>query len=352
MTAWYVALLTLVIAAAGAFLVVRLRADLIAAMDHRLRPAAEQIALGYHAEGPSEARDTAGTVLSGESAAAQVLTPAGRVVVSFGDRVSRTPMLRPADLRAVLAGRRVSRTATLGTPARRFRLTGRLTTRGRYPRAVVAAESIATVDRSVQRLLTLLLLVCPVAIAVTAAGGWWLARRALAPIGRLTTDAGRIGMDRLADRLPVPATGDEVARLATTLNTMLARIETGVDEQRRLVADASHELRTPLAAMRAELDVSLRADDLGAAARDVLGSTLEEVMRLARTVDALLTLARADQGALDLRVGPVDVAAVAGAAVERLAALAWSHDVTVAARLDPAPAEGDDTWLGRALDNL
>src|SRR4051794_25501727 len=97
MTAWYVGLLALIIAAVGAFLVVRLRADLVAAMDRRLGAAADQIALGYHAEGPPEARDVASTVLSGEGGAAQVLTPDGRVVVAYGDRVAGAPLLGGPD---------------------------------------------------------------------------------------------------------------------------------------------------------------------------------------------------------------------------------------------------------------
>jgi heavy metal sensor kinase len=211
---------------------------------------------------------------------------------------------------------------------------------------------MATIDRSVHRLVVLLLLACPAAILLTAAGGWVLARRSLRPVSRLTSEADRIGMRRLTDRLPVPATGDEVARLASTLNAMLARIETGVEEQRRLVADASHELRTPLAAMGAELDVSLRADKLDPAAREVLRSTREEVYRLSGTVDGLLTLARADRGALDLRLGAVDLGALAGETLERLGPLAGSFGVTFAARLDGAPAEGDPSWLGRAIANL
>jgi heavy metal sensor kinase len=352
MTAWYVALLAVIIAAVGAFLAVRLRADLLAAMDHRLRPAAAQIALGYHAEGPSEARDLSSSVLTGEGAASQVLTPAGRVVTSYGDPVSRAPMLRPAELRSVLAGHDLRRTATLGARHGRFRLVARATTRGVYSRVAVAAESTAGIDRSVHRVLVLLLLACPAALLITAIGGWALARRSLRPISRMTAEADRVGMQRLTDRLPVPATGDEVARLAATLNAMLARIETGVEEQRRLVADASHELRTPLAAMRAELDVSLRADDLEPAARDVLHSTRDEVDRLSRTVDGLLTLARADRGALDLRLGAVDLAALAGQTLERLGPLARSFGVALAAELDHAPADGDARWLGMAIANL
>jgi heavy metal sensor kinase len=351
MTAWYVALLTLIVAAVGAFLVLRLHADLLATVDARLAAAANQMALGYHAEGPPEARDVAATVLAGEAApAAQVLTPSGQVVVSFGDRVARAPLLPPAELRRALAGARVRRTTTLG--ATRYRIVARRATRGVHPRVVVAAESTAPIDRSVHRLLILLLLACPAAVIATAAGGWWLARRALRPIQRLTDDAREIGIERLAERLPMPATGDEVARLAATLNLMLARIEAGVDEQRRLVADASHELRSPLAAMRAELDVSLRADDLDPPAQAVLRSTREEVDRLSRIVDGLLTLAHADQGALDLQRRPLDLATVAAEAVARMEALADARAVTVETRLAPAPARGDAGRLAQAVGNL
>src|SRR6185295_16756737 len=141
--------------------------------------------------------------------------------------------------------------------------------------------------------------------------------------------AAAIGPDRLDERLAVPPTRDELARLAATLNDMLGRIQRGAEEQRRLVADASHELRTPLAAMRSELDVSLLADDLSPAARAVLLSTREEVDRMSRTVDDLLTLAAGDEGRLDLLAGPLDLADVAGDAAAALAALAEARGVRV-----------------------
>jgi signal transduction histidine kinase len=150
----------------------------------------------------------------------------------------------------------------------------------------------------------------------------------------------------------VPATQDEVARLAATLNAMLGRIEAGVEDQRRLVADTSHELRTPLAAMRAEIDVSLRADDLDADARAVLRSTREEVDRMSATVDGLLVLAGADRGALDVRSDAIDLAVVARETVARLEPLARERGVRLAADLDPAAARGDARWLRRAIDNL
>jgi heavy metal sensor kinase len=350
MTVWYAGLLAVIIVGVGAFLLLQLRSDLFATMDGRLNPALDQIALGYHEEGPAEAHDVSVTVLSGESPVSQVLTPARRVTSHYGDPVSARPIIGARDIPSLLAGGRLEHTMTLR--GRRFRIVARRTTRGSHPRIVIAGESTGPIDRSVHRLLTLLVLACPVAIAATAAGGWWLARRSLRPISRLTTDAGEIGIDRLADRLPVPAAGDEVARLATTLNTMLERIQAGVEEQHRLVADASHELRSPLAAMRAELEVSLRADELDARAQAVLRSTLEEVERLSRTVEALLTLAQADQGRLHLRLADVDLADVARATAVRLRALATSRDVRLVAQLSPAPARGDAARLEQAVGNL
>src|SRR5437899_10391886 len=112
----------------------------------------------------------------------------------------------------------------------------------------------------------------------------------------MTTRAGRIGLDGLSRRLEVPRAEDEVGHLAHTLNAMLARLEEGVEARERLVADASHELRGPLAAMRSELEVSLRHDALDGPAVAVLTSARDEVVRMGRIVDNLLPLARADEG--------------------------------------------------------
>jgi heavy metal sensor kinase len=352
MTVWYVILLAAIVAAVGGFLVVRLRADLIAAIDGSLRPATAQIADGYRAEGAAEAVDVARSVLTGERPAAQILDDSGRVAVSFGDAVSRAPMLRRADAAAVLRGGGLIRTVELGRSGQRFRLAARPTIRRGRRQVAVAAESMATVDRSVRRVLVLLLVAGPAALLATAMGGWWLARRALRPIDRMTARAAAIDLERIEDRLVVPRTGDEVAHLARTLNAMLDRIEHGVSEQHRLVADASHELRTPLAAMRAEIDVSLRADDLPPAARRVLGSAREEVDRMTRTVDDLLVLASVDEGRLELLVEPVDLHDVVARAVASLHPLARTHNVTLALDGPTAMAVGDTDRLGHALRNL
>jgi signal transduction histidine kinase len=125
-----------------------------------------------------------------------------------------------------------------------------------------------------------------------------------------------------------------------------------VQEQRRLVADTSHELRTPLAAMRAELEVSLRADPLDGAARVVLESMRDEVVRMSRTVDDLLTLAGADEGRLALAAGPVDLADVVVSVVSAMEPLAAARGIELCVDALPAPAVGDDHRLQQAIGNL
>jgi heavy metal sensor kinase len=351
MTAWYVAVLALVLTAVGAFVVVRLRSDLVDATDRSLRPQTQQIAAGYRIEGIPEFTDSSRTVLSGERAASQVLEADGRVVGSFGDPVSHTPMLPIATVRKVAGG--ATAVITLRRPhGPDFRVVARPVTRNGRRQVLAAASSLGPVERSVRRVLLLLLIALPAALLATAAAGWWLARRALRPIDRMTSMAAAIGPDALRERVTVPSSKDEVAHLATTLNTMLDRIQLGVEDQQRLVADTSHELRTPLAAMRAELDVSLRGDDLPPAARAVLESAREEVDRINATVDDLLVLARADEREIGIVREPVDLRELAAAAVEPLRALAQARGVGV--RLDgaPAPVLGDPDSLRHALRNL
>jgi heavy metal sensor kinase len=351
MTAWYLVLLASIIAAVGAFVIIRLRADLLGATDRSLRPALEQITVGYHNEGLTEFHDKSASLLAGERAASQLLSPAGIVTYSFGDPLSRAPMLDRRVVARVAAGQPLLLSSTLGRGSR-FRVAAGPVVHGGQRQVVVAALSLAPVDRSVHRVLILLLLALPVALLATAAGGWWLARRAMQPIDRMISSAEAIGPTELRQRLAVPATGDEVAHLATTLNTMLDRIQTGVVQQQRLVADTSHELRTPLAVMRTNIDVSLRTDALSPAARDVLESNREEVDRMIATVENLLTLARSDEGALRLDRERVDLRELAAKTVRQLGPIAQRHGVTLALDGSAATVHADRGHLAHALHNL
>jgi two-component system, OmpR family, sensor kinase len=331
MTLWYTALFAVVVAAVAIFVVVKLRADLTASIDRSLASAVPQIALGYHQEGASEFRDSSSSLLAGERAASQVVGQDGRVLLAWGDPVAAHPLSRGVS---------------------HFRVASRATTRHGQPVIVAAAISTTPVDRSVHRVIMLLLFALPAGLILTAAGGWWLAGRSLRPVETMTVTAAAIDAGRLEGRVSQPRTHDEVGRLATTLNAMLDRVEAGVNEQRRLVADASHELRTPLAAMRTELDVSLRMDDLSPEARRVLESVRDEVDALARTVANLLTLARVDAGELELRRVDVDLLALAGEVADAVRPVAAAKDVTLTVDGDHGTASADPAAMRHVLRNL
>jgi heavy metal sensor kinase len=349
MTATYVVLTALVVAAIGAFVVIALRSDLTGAMDRSLELATQRIAHDYRVDGPKELADSSQTALGGERVVAQVLEPGGRVIVAYGDPVAGTAMLGAADRAAIGAGT-LMRTVTLqGQP---FRLAARGAVRKGSPAVVVAGESLAPVNRSVHRVLVLLLLAGPAALVLIAAGGWLVAGRSLAPVRRVTRTAERIGVEELGGRVAVPAARDEVGALAVTFNRMLDRIQRGVEEQHRLIADTSHELRTPLAAMRSELDVSLRGDELSPAAREVLESAREEVDRMSRTVDDLLVLAAVDDRGIERLSEPLDLNALAGSVVAVLAPIARRNGVAVTVTGGDAPVVGDPDQLRHALRNV
>jgi signal transduction histidine kinase len=178
-------------------------------------------------------------------------------------------------------------------------------------------------------------------------------RSALLPVQRMTEKAERIGIDRLDGRLAAPNPSDEIGRLAATLNAMLDRLQAGVGVKRQLIADASHELRTPLAAMRAELDISLRDGPRSPAERELIESLREDADSMSRTVDNLLELAQADEGRLELVRTRVDLAEVIEAGTRPLLALAEAKGVALRTDTERCgAADADPQRLQHALTNM
>lgn len=349
LTAWYAVLIAAIIVVLGTFVVLQLRSDLRQTVDRELRASSLQIGHGYSYEGPEDFQDVSGTVLPQGTSAAQIVDSAGRIIQQHGEPV--TGPIGPAHARAdALAGR--EQMLDIHLRGQHYRALFSPVRRAGRGEVLVVAQSLQDVDEAVDRLLVLLLLAGPAALIATALGGWWLARKALLPVGRMTSKAKKIGIDRLDERIPQPRTADEIGHLAVTLNAMLDRLEQGVKEKRRLVADASHELRTPLAAMRAELDISLRGDDLTPAARTVLESTLEEAERMSRTVDNLLMLARVDEGRLELLTTRVDLLEACKAAADPLRSLAATKGLLFEVEGQPGEAEADPHRLHQALTNF
>jgi two-component system, OmpR family, sensor kinase len=182
----------------------------------------------------------------------------------------------------------------------------------------------------------LFLIVATAILTAIVVTGGLLARRALLPIDRVVTRARRIGESSLAERLPHPGTGDEIARLVETLNDMLARIERSFELQRRFTADASHELMSPLSRLRAELEVTLRRPRDPREYEETLRSCLEEVERLSGLTEELLGLARLDAGeGTDVATTTLPLAPIVEEAVQRFVNQASRRGVTLIA--EPSP---------------
>jgi two-component system OmpR family sensor kinase len=205
-----------------------------------------------------------------------------------------------------------------------------------------------------ERLLVAFAVALPAAIAVAIGGARVIARRGLQPLDDVVATAERISADNLAERIaPRPDAVDELARLVASVNGMLARLEQSVDGMRRFTADASHELRTPLAALMGELEVTLRRPRGEGELRGAVESTLEELGRMARLVDALLTLARVDARGLPVAAVDLALSDVVRRAAEpyeavlaaRNVALTWEASADVRAHADPL-------WVGRIVANL
>ncbi len=197
--------------------------------------------------------------------------------------------------------------------------------------------------------------VAPLVALVTAALGYWLAGRALQPVQVLTDEVDAITDGRsLHRRLAVPMSRDEIARLALTLNGMLARLEQSFGSLHRFTADASHELKTPLMVLRAGVE---RALTHPATPPEIFGSldeTLEQINRMTEMVENLLTLARADEGRAPLAVEECDLRDLVAEASETAGMLAEANAIVVATHVpeEPVPIAVDRHRIRELLLNL
>jgi two-component system, OmpR family, heavy metal sensor histidine kinase CusS len=197
---------------------------------------------------------------------------------------------------------------------------------------------IADITRFLDLLRLLLWSLIPVVIALGCAGGAWLSGRALKPVEDVTNAALAISIENLSGRLPVPATGDEIAALAAVLNSMLARLEAAVTTLSQFAGDASHELRTPLAVIRTTAELALRRERTPEAYRTALEQVASESGRMTQLVEDLLALARGDAGAVDMPRAAIDVREVLAEVREEMATLAAAAGVRVITALGDRPA--------------
>jgi two-component system, OmpR family, heavy metal sensor histidine kinase CusS len=178
----------------------------------------------------------------------------------------------------------------------------------------------------------------PVVIALACVGGAWLSGRALKPVQDVTDAALAISIENLSGRLPVPASGDEIAGLATVLNSMLARLEAAVTTLSQFAGNASHELRTPLAVIRTTAELALRRERTPEAYRTALQEIASESDRMTQLIEDLLALARSDAGAVDMPRAAIDMREVVTEVSREMMNLADAAGIQVKAVLGDRPA--------------
>ncbi|MBN9662210.1 MAG: heavy metal sensor histidine kinase [Acidobacteria bacterium] len=199
-------------------------------------------------------------------------------------------------------------------------------------------------------------LASPVVLLLASLGGYWMSRRALEPVDRITTAAAEIEEQNLSRRLPLTGADDELDHLSQTLNSMLGRLEASFRRMAQFTADASHELRTPIAIIRMNAEVALARQRDPEEYREVLLRILAETERTTRLIEDLMALTRADAGAAELLLEPVDLAEVIRDRCAEMQVLASSTAIILSTEL-PASCMvlGDANMLGRLflilLDN-
>ncbi len=194
----------------------------------------------------------------------------------------------------------------------------------------------------------------PLIVALAIGGGYLLMRRALHPVDEIRQKAAQITSRNLSERLPVVHTGDELERLATDLNRMIARLEESFLQINRFSADASHELRTPLTVLQGELEaIAQKGQGLPDDVRDTIGSALEETQRLSKIVASLLAISRLEAG--EARVQPVrlDFAELARTTTDQMKLLAEEKRISLTSDgSEPVEIQADPSRLKQVVVNL
>ena len=283
----------------------------------------------------------------------QIFSPSGTITIrSPNIKQHEVPLSRTA-LDAAFAGQRIFESAKYPKEPPLRLISVPIMYGGNLLYIVQVGTSMESVGETLQRFLVLLVVAIPIALAVSLAGGWFLAGRALRPVDKITLAAQRIAAGDLSQRLSIPAAHDEIGRLAATFNNMIGRLDTSFRQIRQFTSDASHELRTPLTVMKGETDLVLRRPRLLDDYRLVLESNLEEIDRMTRIVDELLFLSRADMGEVRVESLPVAMESLVEDIHRQAKLLAQDRNIEVLlGTVMPVVVQGDDLRLRELLLNL
>lgn len=286
----------------------------------------------------------------GEDGMGQVVGPGGRVLAASDGLTGRPPVVPSVSSDAPVL------VELHGVPdddeTEDYRAWARSVRTPQGTVTAVVGASPEAVEEATTALRTALLVGAPLVLLAVAAGTRLVVGRALRPVEDLRREVAEISAHELSRRVPVPPTGDEVARLAGTMNEVVARLDTSSARQREFVGDASHELRTPLTALRAQLEVALAHP--GSTSWELLAlELLEDVTGMELLVGDLLQLAREDAGPVTPERTLVDLDEVVLGEVQRLRSrIAGSGPRVDAAGVSAGPVRGSRDELARVVGNL
>jgi signal transduction histidine kinase len=219
---------------------------------------------------------------------------------------------------------------------------------------LVVGLSYAAVEAELNRMRNVFLITIPLALSLVAAGGWWVAGRALNPLKTIALTAEQVTARGLDQRIPASSDADpQIGRLIQVLNRMMDRLEASFRQATRFSADASHELKTPLAVMQAELENAIQGSADGSPEQRVFTNLLEQTQQLKRITSNLLLLAQADSGQLKLTLEEIPLSEDLESILEDARVLASDSGIRFTVEIQPGvKVRGDRALIRMALLNL
>ena len=350
LTAWYLLILAVSLLAFGCVTYFAMRSSIRAAVDEDLElrlGGVRSIIVEDGPKGSDELEDEFHEYSDGQGKGGRLRVAAtGHVIYDSADSGFLTSA-RWNGQRIVMAG----------NPGNRFRVLHDTLMVDGVSYDVMVATSMHDYGRALDGVQAALGVAAPFFLVIAAFGGYWLSARALVPVDQITEAARKIGAQDLGQRLKVPKAGDELERLADTLNGMLGRLEAAFQRITKFTADASHELRTPVSVMRTSAEIALRKPRSEAEYRETLGQILHESERLSQLIEQLLILARSDAGSSVLPMIRIDLTKPLRSACQQASILAEKKQLAFSEKMPAKPlwVHGDSPSLERMflvlLDN-
>jgi two-component system, OmpR family, sensor kinase len=341
----------LLVLLSGLIFLSQLQSGLLSSVDAGLRTRVDALAQRLGPDGNGDFQDSgAESLLPPNEALAQVIGPDGRALDS-SEGATHGLLLGGGQLAAARAGTWNGSSLYDGQPVRVLAM--RLEGSAKAPTVVAVATSQEVVSQVVTRVRGGVLLSALAAAVISGLGGWMLTRFVLRPVERMRRRAARISGENSSERLPVPESRDEIARLGTTMNQLLQRMDGALERQRMFVADAGHELRTPLSVLTAELELANRPGRSKDELAQAVARAEAECYRISRLAEDLLLLARVDvrDTLLDERETALRPLLAAACESARLAGTATRSSVQIDCPPDLI-LWVDPTRMRQVMDNL